>query len=140
MDHDISKPDGVTFTLNSVGLSAYKPQDLTKIQPGQFSISLSDPYLSRGTVCSGTVDQDGEFYCSLLSHKFDYNDKTLVYYDAAFSSPKYCLSFFSLSEVNKPQISSAERSCITSSFIHIYLGELAFPVIKILSIPALLIS
>lgn len=89
LDNDISKPTGVTFNLNSMGLDAYGPQDLLPLQPSEMAITVNDPYLVRGTVCSGNTDPDGDWYCSLLSHKFAFNDKKVLNYDVAFSAGKY---------------------------------------------------
>jgi len=89
LDNDLSKPGGVTFNLNSMGVDAYGPQDLIPLQPSEMWVNITDPYLVRGTVCSGNTDNDGDLYCSLLSHKFAFNDKKVLNYDAAFSAPKY---------------------------------------------------
>jgi len=50
---------------------------------------VSDPYLVRGNVCSGYVDQDGDWYCSLISHRFAFNNRNVLNYDVAFVAPKY---------------------------------------------------
>ncbi len=87
LDHDISTASGITFNLNSLGMSAYDPQSLAALQPTEMDITVKDP--SRGTVCSGKVDEDGQWYCNLLSHRFDYDDETVLNYDVDFVSSKY---------------------------------------------------